>query len=114
VKRIAGLPGETVSIDPPYLLVNGNRITTPDIFRKMEAGENGFSGFCLVSQNTSIPAFLKSSTDKITLGPDEYFVLGDNTMRSLDGRHFGPIKRNAIVGKAFYIYAPANRKRKIE
>jgi signal peptidase I len=114
VKRIAGLPGETVSIDPPYLVVNGNKITTPDIFRKIEAGENGFSGFCLVSQNTSMPTFLKSSTDKITLGPDEYLVLGDNTPHSLDGRYFGPIKRDVILGKAFYIYAPADRKRTIE
>ena len=114
VKRIAGLPGETVSIDPPHLVVNGNKITTPDIFWKIEAGENGFSGFCLAPQNTSMPAFLKSATDKITLGPDEYLVLGDNTQHSFDGRYFGAIKRNAILGKAFYIYAPADRKRTIK
>lgn len=55
-------------------------------------------------------AYLTSPTKAITLGADEFLVMGDNSQNSLDGRHFGAIKRDAILGKAFYIYAPADRK----
>jgi signal peptidase I len=114
VKRLAGLPGETVGIDPPYLLVNDKKVTEPGIFNKNAEGKDGFSGFCPATPSAIFSAVLASPTARITLGPDEYLVLGDNTRNSLDGRYFGPIKRSAIIGKAFYIYAPAGRKRTIE
>jgi signal peptidase I len=62
----------------------------------------------------AFPAPLASPSARLTLGSDEYLVLGDNTRNSLDGRYFGPVKRSAIVGKVFYIYAPAGRKQRIE
>lgn len=114
VKRLVGLPGETIRIDPPYILVNGSRLTEPTIFRKIAEGQIGYGGYCLAISNTAFTAYLTSPADRITLGPDEYFIMGDNSKNSLDGRYFGPIKRSAIIGKAFYIYAPADRKRKIE
>ena len=114
VKRLAGLPGETVGIDPPYLLVNDRRVMEPAVFSRIAEGREGFSGFCPATALTAFPAPLASPSARITLGPDEYLVLGDNTRNSLDGRYFGPIKRSAIIGKAFYIYAPADRKRRIE
>lgn len=107
VKRIVGLPSEIISIAPPYVVVNECKITSPTIFKKIAERGDGFSGYCFAS-------LLNSPSDRITLGPDEYLVMGDNSRNSLDGRYFGPIKRIAIVGKAFYIYAPADRKRKIE
>jgi len=114
VKRLAGLPGETIGIDPPYLMVNDKRVTDPVVFRKIAEGRDGFAGFSLVPPTPTFPAPLSSPSARITLGPDEFLVLGDNTRNSLDGRYFGPIKRSAIIGKAFYIYAPADRKRRIE
>lgn len=114
VKRLAGLPGEAVGIDPPYFMANDKRVTEPAIFSKIAEGREGFSGFCPATALTAFPSPLSSPSARITLGPDEYLVLGDNTRNSLDGRYFGPIKRSAIVGKAFYIYAPADRKRRIE
>lgn len=110
-KRIVGLPGETISINPPYVVVNGRNMVEPPIFRNMAEGKNGLAGYVLADRNDAV---LKSTENKITLGADEYLVLGDNSARSLDGRHFGPIKRKSIIGKAFYIYAPANRKGWIE
>jgi signal peptidase I len=114
VKRLAGLPGETLGIDPPYLLVNDKRVTTPAIFRKIAEGKDGLSGFCPATAMPAFPAPLASPSARLTLGSDEYLVLGDNTRNSLDGRYFGPVKRSAIVGKVFYIYAPAGRKQRIE
>jgi signal peptidase I len=114
VKRLAGLPGETVGIDPPYLLVNDRRVMEPSIFSKIAESKEGLSGYCPATASAAFPAPLATPSARITLGPDEYLVLGDNTRNSLDGRYFGPIKRSAIIGKAFYIYAPVNRKRRIE
>jgi len=50
----------------------------------------------------------------ITLGDDEYFVMGDNSERSFDSRYFGPIKRSSILGKVVYRHAPAHRKGRIK
>jgi signal peptidase I len=114
IKRLAGLPGETLGIDPPYLLVNEEKVTQPEIFNRIAKKEDGVSGFYPAKVPPSYPAPLASPSARITLGPDEYLVLGDNTLNSLDGRYFGPIKRRAIIGKAFYIYAPADRKRRLD
>ncbi|MDD2236012.1 MAG: S26 family signal peptidase [Kiritimatiellae bacterium] len=52
---------------------------------------------------------LTSSQNKIVLGEDEYFTLGDNTASSLDGRYYGPISGNQIVGRISRIYWPVSR-----
>ena len=114
VKRLVGLPGETIGIEPPYLLVNGTKVMEPAVFRHIAEAKDGFAGFQLPKPAAGFPVTLTSPTATLTLGPDEYFVIGDNTVNSLDSRYYGPIKRSAIVGKAFYIYAPASRKGWIE
>lgn len=111
IKRLVGLPGEKISIDPPNIVINGITLTNPPIFQKISEGKDGYGGYVLARPNAAV---LKSPSDTITLAPDEYLVFGDNSPNSLDGRYYGPIKRKAILGKAFYIYAPADRKRKIE
>jgi signal peptidase I len=49
----------------------------------------------------------------VTLGSDEYFVLGDNSTQSIDSRHIGPIQREAIVGKVMRIVFPPWRIREL-
>ena len=106
IKRIVGLPGENVSINSPDLMINGMPIKVPEIFRIISGKSNGYHGF--------IPAESETLSDTITLASNEYYVLGDNTLNSLDSRHFGPITADSIIGKAVYIYAPGERKGKIE
>jgi hypothetical protein len=53
---------------------------------------------------------LASESDEMVLGKDEYLVLGDNSTNSLDGRHFGPIQRKAIIGRVAWVFAPPDRK----
>ena len=110
VKRIVGLPGETISISPPYVMANGKRIEEPEIFRIMAEQKNGYSGYKLASKTGTEPkSFLATTNDELRLGPDEYLVFGDNSASSLDGRYFGPIKRGAIIGPVTFRYFPFNR-----
>jgi signal peptidase I len=109
-QRIVGLPGETVDIEPPYVLINGKRLTEPPIFAKIASKQDGFVGYCTVedinaSSDVSLP---------MTLGADEYFVLGDNSPYSRDSRFDGPVLRRNITGKVIRICYPLNRIREIE
>lgn len=78
VKRVVGTPGDTVSVKNGYVYVNDVR------FDQIET-----------------PSFLK-----VTVGKDEYFLLGDNRTYAYDSREFGPVPRDAIFAKVFLIYWP--------
>lgn len=114
VKRVVGLPGETIGIDPPYVTADGKRVTDPPIFRRISGKKGGFCGYVAARTYPSKTFSLALPTDRVTLGPNEYLVLGDNNTNSFDGRYFGPIPRSAIIGKAVYISAPADRKRLLD
>lgn len=84
IKRVIGLPGETIDIEGDRV-----RITNADHPQ----------GFYLVEPYLS-PLLSTGwvGSKKITLGPQQYFVLGDNRLNSLDSRYWGPLERGAIVG----------------
>lgn len=113
IKRIVGLPGETISIDPPSVHANGEKLTEPEIIAKISKKANGYDGYFLAHAGTQ-DAVLTTEQSSLVLGEDEYLVLGDNSRYSLDSRYFGPITRASIVGKAFYVHAPVERKKRIK
>jgi signal peptidase I len=93
VKRVIGLPGETVRIDHGVVTVQGPSSTVP-----VRLDEPYVS---------SIPN--QSPATTITLENDEYFVLGDNRKESSDSRVWGPLQRKYIVGRAFARVFPLTR-----
>ena len=109
IKRIVALPGETVDIEPPYVRINGERLLNPPIFAKMASKQDGFTGYC-TAQDMGIEGVLLP----LTLGADEYFLLGDNSPWSKDSRFFGPVHRRDITGKVVRIWYPIERIREIE
>ena len=87
VKRVIGLPGETVQIINSRIYINGKPIEDPYATQKY------------------FPA--GSAEDLITLGDDEFFVMGDNRQNSIDSRYaVGPVKRSQFVGRAIYRVLP--------
>jgi len=108
IKRIAGLPGERIRIEPPYVIVDGQKLTTPAIFQAIASRPDGL-GFQLATPSGQFGARLAKPTDEVLLGKDEFFVLGDNTWNSLDSRHFGPVPSKNIVGKVARVYWPPSR-----
>ena len=92
VKRVIGLPGETVQIIDGYVYINGELLES-DIYgaEPMESGQ-------LADQ-------------PITLGADEYFVLGDNRNHSSDSRDpsVGVLKRSDLLGRAWVRIYPFDK-----
>lgn len=84
IKRIVGLPGETVSLDANGIMIKNSE--HPE-------------GFAL--QEQYIPTKEEYGNKAVMLGPDEYFVMGDNREASSDSRSWGPLKREFVVGKVF-------------
>ena len=111
IKRLVALPGEQVALDPPYLVINGERITEPYPFRRLvEQTDKGYLGYQLPHRQGETPVFLAAARTPQRLGRGEYLPFGDNTAFSLDGRYFGPILRDALVGPAFFTYWPFTRR----
>jgi len=94
VKRIAGLPGETIEIKDGKVIMNGIAITEPEAFKRIYYYNRG--DYAKVGQPVKIPS-------------DSYFVLGDNSANSKDSRYFGLIPRKSLRGKAYKIIYPFDR-----
>ena len=107
-KRVVGLPGETVEIQPPYVLIDGEKLLDPPIFSKISSRAEGYAGYV----NAEDMGF-KGIALPITLGTDEYFLLGDNSPKSGDSRLFGPVSRENIHGKVMRVVFPPWRIREL-
>lgn len=86
IKRLIGLPGETVEIRNTQVYINGQPLNEPYINEPCTAG--------------SCP------NDEWVLGEDQYFVMGDNRNRSRDSRRFGPVTHEHLIGEALVRYWP--------
>lgn len=106
IKRIAGLPGENITLDPPYLYADGRPIREPEPFRRLQRKELGYHGYQWPMTDGRLPLALGRPGQVLRLKENEYLPLGDNTLSSLDGRYFGGVDRRNIVGPAFMVYWP--------
>lgn len=89
IKRVIGMPGDTIEINHSSIYINGKVIDD-----KYGVGKT-------------------SDYAEITLGDDEYFVLGDNREVSKDSRYFGAVKENEIKGQTIYRLWPFTKLGKI-
>lgn len=87
IKRIVGLPNETVEIRDGKVFINGQPLAEPYIDARLDQSQR--------------------SLDAIKLDADSYFVIGDNRDNSSDSRFWGPLKRKFIYGKYLRKYFAA-------
>lgn len=92
IKRLIGLPGETVEIKDNSIYIDGLKLPEPYLSSDVYTTPGAYTDH-----------------GPITLGPDEYFVDGDNRQHSSDSRTWGPIHRADIVGRAFLQYWPIQK-----
>lgn len=103
VKRVIGLPNETISYHNGVLFVDG--VPTEEPFLDEGYMEQ-------VKKATGRPYFTEDYTSE-TLGEDEYLLVGDNRGESLDSRNasIGPFKREQIIARGVFVYAPLSNMR---
>lgn len=92
IKRIIGVPGDSVMVQGGKVYLNGqllNQFFLPDDF----VTDSG--SFCQDGKEVVVPE-------------GQYLVFGDNRGHSRDGREFGPIKKELILGRAFFKYWPVS------
>jgi signal peptidase I len=90
IKRIVGLPGETVLIRSGHIYINGNLLESDEISDISLAG---------IAENP------------VELMDDEYFLIGDNADSSEDSRfaNIGNVKKSQMIGKVWFILTPLSR-----
>jgi signal peptidase I len=87
VKRLIGLPGETVTEKTGQISINGRPLIEPYVKADRRDSESG---------TWNVP-------------PGQYFFMGDNRIQSCDSREWGSVPRKNLIGKVFAVYWPPNR-----
>lgn len=105
IKRLGGMGGQTLRIEPPDLYVDGKIPQVPPLLRVMSR-ENGYAGYSNSSAGGGSVPILGSPDAEYTVPKGTYFALGDNSYNSSDSRYFGPVPDRNVVGRGFFVYWP--------
>ena len=105
VKRVIGLPGDTVSCVNDVVYINGKvfdetKYIDPD-YRQSLVDKFGYFNKVPNANNTNVEDF-----EEVKLGDDEYYVMGDNRPYSKDSRYVGPVKKSQIFAKKMLVLLP--------
>lgn len=105
VKRVIGLPGETVSCVNDVVYINGKvldetKYIAPD-YRQSLVDKFGYFNKVPNADNTNVEDF-----EEVKLKDDEYYVMGDNRPYSKDSRYVGPVKKSQIFAKKMLVLLP--------
>jgi signal peptidase I len=97
IKRVIGLPGETVEVREKKVFINGKALTEPYA--------HYLEPVATPSEFHEVTSFdVRERYGPVTVPPDHYFVMGDNRDNSQDSRYWGFLSREYIKGKALILY----------
>lgn len=82
VKRVIGLPGDTIEITTEGIFINGSLLQED-----------------YLPQENKDATFIAGGYNSVPLGEDEYYLVGDNRGNSNDSRWFGPVKETDLISK---------------
>jgi signal peptidase I len=95
IKRVIGLPGETLEVRNKKVLINGQPLDEPYVHFLLPPRSGGGEG-------TSLD--VREQYGPVTVPPDHYFMMGDNRDNSEDSRYWGFLPRRYVKGKALMVY----------
>jgi signal peptidase I len=98
VKRLVGTPGDTLEIKDYRLYRNGSPITGAAAFEKNARRSNGYVGYRNAGD--------LSMGETMTVPPESFLALGDNSANSADGRFWGFVPEKDVIGRPLFIYYP--------
>ncbi len=101
IKRVIGLPGDQVSLENGEVYVNTQRLQEGYVANNDETTVEACG-----AEQTNIRPYLEGT---VTIPEDQYLVLGDNRHNSYDGRCWGLVSRDKVVGRAVFRFWPMNR-----
>ena len=104
IKRLAGVPGDTLRIDSPQLYLNGS-VATQSPFLRVMSCENGYNGYSNPSPNYGA-IYLTTPDETFTVPSRCFFALGDNSYNSSDSRYWGIVPEHNVIGRGFFVYWP--------
>ena len=99
IKRLAGLPGDTLRIEPPKLYANG-KVAEGYGFERVMSAKDGYRGY---GPGHSVMA---DPTKTYQVPEHSYFAMGDNSYNSFDSRWWGPVPERNLVGRGLFVYWP--------
>ena len=127
IKRLVGLPGETLSLNQDHIVTGSPTFGTVPVGHLVVDGhplsastphfENLYS-FCGAKPGTEVLHYKEgcyyghamvghlAPGETFQIAPDHFFVMGDNTMNSLDSRYWGDFPARQVIGKSFFVYWP--------
>lgn len=102
IKRLAGMGGDVLRIDPPDLLINGE-VAQGRMFERIMSEKDGYRGY---SNGNRMFNYLTSPEATYRVPNKMVFALGDNSYNSSDSRYFGSVAERNVTGKAFVVFWP--------
>jgi signal peptidase I len=109
IKRLAGLPGDTLRVDSPLLYSNG-QIAQEFGLRRVMSATDGYRGYsnppASMPPDDSGAYYLTSPDVTFTVPPYSFFAMGDNSYNSFDSRYWGPVPEANLMGRGFFVYWP--------
>lgn len=98
IKRLVGVPGDTLEIKGFTLYRNGAPITGSVAFDKNAHQEGKYVGYRAIQR--------LAPGETVTVPPHRYFAMGDNSANSEDGRYWGFVPAKDVVGRPLFVYYP--------
>jgi signal peptidase I len=101
IKRLVGLPGDRLRVDPPSLFVNG-KVAGGRGSRRVMAAQGDYKGYSPGPEG----GLLSSPAREYRLPNNAYFAMGDNSYNSSDSRFWGPVPELNLTGRGLFVYWP--------
>jgi signal peptidase I len=98
IKRLVGVPGDTLEIKEHTLYRNGAPITGSTAFNKNAHQEGDYVGYRAIQR--------LSPGETVKVPANSYFAMGDNSANSEDGRYWGFVPARDVVGRPLFVYYP--------